>query len=102
MGTVVHMLISSMANRSSQYVGGGAGKGYCMDDCSVADDALVGPLATASANRNVDRSKDIVQIELSVKPKGTHIDWIPILLNNARISSPRNDAIAAKSDVFVL
>ena len=37
MGTLVHMLTSSMANRSSQYIGGSAGKWPCVQSCSVAD-----------------------------------------------------------------
>lgn len=57
MGTVVHMLISSMANRSSQYVGGGAGKGYCVDDCSVAGDVLVGPLRSSVSESHCSQIK---------------------------------------------
>lgn len=102
MGTVVHMLISSMANRSSQYVGDGAGKGFCMDDCSVADNVLIDPLRNSVSESQCRQIRNIAQIELPLKPKGTHVDWIPISLNNARISSPRSDAIAAKSDVSAL
>ena len=47
MGTVVHMLISSMANRSSQYVGGRAGKRFCVGTCSVADAVLVDHLRSS-------------------------------------------------------
>ena len=104
MGIIVHILISRMANRSSQYVGGTAGNWLCMDGCSVADAVLVDPLRNSVSGLQ-ERSRYIAQIDCSgfpAKPKGTYADWTPMSLNNDRISSPRSDAIAAKSDVCAL
>ena len=64
MGTVVHMLISSMANRSSQYFGGEAGKWLCMDSCSVGDAVLA------------DILRNIVS-EIAMETDRVHrVDWV--------------------------
>jgi hypothetical protein len=106
-GTVVHMLILSVANRASQYVGGGAGKWLYIGICSVADvvpaDVLCNSLSQPQRKQIGYSAHNITGCTaLSVNPNSTYIDATPISLNNDRISSPRSVAIVAKSDVCAL